>query len=117
MDEVGDYVDFYFTLPNYDSNLLKWHESSLQDTAVNLKIGLDLIEKIPADKFTQENLEEKLLSAISKENRGDVLWPLRVALSGKKDSPGPFEIMEALGKEESKRRIKNALEKIGLLDI
>lgn len=27
MDEVGDYVDFYFTLPNYDSNLLKWHES------------------------------------------------------------------------------------------
>ena len=42
--------------------------------------------------------------------RGELLWPLRVALSGKEASPGPFEIMEVLGKEESIKRIKHALE-------
>jgi hypothetical protein len=38
------------------------------------------------------------------------LWPLRVALSGKKNSAGPMEIAEVLGKEKTLFRIKKALE-------
>ena len=53
---------------------------------------------------------DKIMSYAEKEGRGEVLWPLRVALSGRKNSPGPFEIMEVLGKEESIKRIKHALE-------
>jgi len=43
--------------------------------------------------------------------RGDVLWPLRVSLSGKDRSPGPFDIMGVLGKKETIRRIEIALKK------
>ena len=44
--------------------------------------------------------------------RREFLWPLRVALSGKDKSPGPFELMDILGKEESLRRIDIAFEKL-----
>ncbi len=44
--------------------------------------------------------------------RGEVLWPLRVALCGRAASPGPFEIMEVLGREETLARIDTALEKL-----
>ena len=46
------------------------------------------------------------------EGRGEVLWPLRVALSGEKDSPGPFEMLEVLGKDEALRRIDIAIVKL-----
>jgi glutamyl/glutaminyl-tRNA synthetase len=42
-------------------------------------------------------------------DRGKLLWPLRVALSGRDKSPGPFEIAEILKKEETLKRIKNAI--------
>jgi len=37
---------------------------------------------------------------------------LRVALSGQKDSPGPFEIAEVLEKKETLKRVKKAIELI-----
>ena len=43
---------------------------------------------------------------------GETLWPLRVALSGLKASPGPHEIMDVLGKEKSIKRIEYALSKL-----
>jgi glutamyl-tRNA synthetase len=43
---------------------------------------------------------------------GQVLWPLRSALTGKKYSPGVFEVAWALGKAESLRRIKKAIDKL-----
>ena len=46
------------------------------------------------------------------KGRGDILWPLRVALSGLDKSPGPIEILEVLGKKESINRIKIAIEKM-----
>jgi len=41
-------------------------------------------------------------------DRGKMLWPLRVALTGREKSPGPFEIAEILEKEETLARIKAA---------
>jgi glutamyl-tRNA synthetase len=40
---------------------------------------------------------------------GQVMGPLRVALTGKTDSPGVFEIMEILGREEALSRLDRAL--------
>lgn len=42
---------------------------------------------------------------------GEVLLPLRVMLVGGKFGPGVFEIAELIGKEETVKRIKNALDK------
>ena len=41
------------------------------------------------------------------------MWPIRTALSGKQMTPaGATEIMEVIGKEESLRRIRQAIEKL-----
>jgi len=45
-----------------------------------------------------------------KNDRGKILWPLRVALSGKKASPPPFEIIEIIGKERAIKRIEKAIQ-------
>ena len=45
----------------------------------------------------------------TEEGRGDVLWPLRYALSGRDKSPDPFTLCEILGKEETLARITKAL--------
>lgn len=45
---------------------------------------------------------------------GDFLWPLRVALSGQKQSPSPFEILACLDYESTKQRIKLCLKDTNL---
>ena len=45
----------------------------------------------------------------TKQGRGEVLWPLRFALSGEKESPDPFTIAETLGKENTLARIDKAI--------
>ena len=115
--EVKGLVDFYFELPEYDTSMLQWRGKSVHDASIHMKEGLELLESIPESDFKKESLEKEFLAKLPNDERGDTLWPMRVALSGKKVSPGPFEIMEALGKKESERRITQAIEKTGMLDI
>ena len=57
-----------------------------------------------------------LLCGFAKENgykNGQILWPIRTALSGKQMTPaGATEILEVLGKEESMKRLHTAVEKL-----
>ena len=112
LGELKELIGFYYKLPDYPASFLQWKESDLATTAANLVRALELVSVIPEEKFNQKFLEESLLAAIARENRGDILWPLRVALSGLKASPSPFEIMDALGKKESIKRVNLAIEKI-----
>lgn len=99
--------------PNYEKNLLVWRKSDGETTA---KLLQKLAEKIagiaPAD-FTEKKLSEVLLAWIDehKLGRGDTLWPLRIALTGREHSPGPFEIAALLGKDATVERIQFALQK------
>ena len=57
-----------------------------------------------------------VLSAYGKEKgykTGYIMWPLRTALSGKQSTPaGATEIMEILGRDETVRRIRAAIDKL-----
>ena len=69
-----------------------------------------ILSKIEEKDFNKENLERILIIEAEKEkNRGILLWPLRVALTNKKASASPFEIIEILGKEKTIKRIKQAI--------
>jgi glutamyl/glutaminyl-tRNA synthetase len=50
-------------------------------------------------------------------DRGGVFWPIRVAVSGEIASPDPTAIIETLGKEETLRRLKMALNKLTGLNL
>ena len=56
-----------------------------------------------------EILKFNLQKSYPENNKGFVMWPLRVALSGKKASASPFEIAEILGKQKTLKRIADAI--------
>jgi nondiscriminating glutamyl-tRNA synthetase len=78
----------------------------------NLNILIEAIEKIDEKNFTLEKIENAIMPLTEALGRGELLWPLRVALSGKEASPGPFEIMDALGKIETLERLRLAIKKL-----
>ncbi|MEK9174593.1 MAG: glutamate--tRNA ligase [Patescibacteria group bacterium] len=110
--DIKELSAFIFSLPAYDPKLLIWKDSTPEKTKSNLDTVLIVLEKMSADSFDIDSTTTEIMPLANKIGRGEVLWPLRVALSGLDKSPSPFEIMEVLGKEESIKRIKQALAKI-----
>jgi len=111
LSEIGELTKFFFIDKlNYKSELLIWKKMSLKDVKNNLELLEKTLKK--TDKFDQKSLENTIMPLTKKHGAGELLWPLRAALSGQKASPGPFEIMEVLGKEITLKRIKEAINKI-----
>jgi glutamyl-tRNA synthetase len=65
---------------------------------------------LPAGSFHAALLEKKIIAWIDEKKLGrlETLWPLRVALTGREHSPGPFQVAAVLGKEETMKRIERA---------
>ncbi len=113
LSDVVELTAFLFRLPEYSVDSLKWKKISLEESLLCLgKIGSEL-SNVPAEKWDKAYLEKRLLEWIKEQGRpnGDYLWPLRYALTGQVYSPGPFEVADALGREESLRRISLATDK------
>lgn len=113
LSEITDAVEFVFKLPKYDGKLLIWRKSDKEGAISALKELNGIINSIEEKDWTKEGIESILMPHAEKAgDRGSFLWPLRVAVSGKKASPGPFEIVEVLGKEETLKRINAAIKKL-----
>lgn len=109
LSEIGELAKFFFiSQPKYPGKLLIWKKTSKEQILKNLILAEKLIISLNKKSFTREILKEKLLKLAQKTGRGELLWPLRVALSGLKGSPGPFEIAEVLGKDKVLKRLKFA---------
>lgn len=105
----GDY-DYFFEAPSCDKKMLLWKsEPDFAKTKNRLSAVLELFKTVPAESFTKENIKNAVWPFAEKEGRGEVLWPARVALSGKEKSPDPFTLASMLGQEESIKRIETAI--------
>lgn len=113
LSDASELSAFFFELPNYEKELLAWKSLSVEDSIHNLKEIKDVL-KNNSIVWTKENLEELIFSWLKENNKknGDYLWPLRVSLSGEKNSPSPFEIAAVLGREKSLERIEMSFTKI-----
>lgn len=107
LSDVGDAVKFLFLEPSIDPAMLPWKKNTPEETARALKILQEALKNFLEEDWTKESLEKFLLETAG-EKRGDFLWPLRVALSGEKQSPPPHEIAWVIGKEVTLRRIESA---------
>lgn len=108
LSELPEKTNYFFKDPEYDTDLLKWKQMNNAEIKKSLETSKNILESVSEKDFSKENLEKIFLERAGKD-RGELLWPLRVALTGKKASPGPFEIMEILGKEKSVSRVQNAI--------
>ena len=61
------------------------------------------------ETLTAASVKEVIFDYATEVGRSAVLWPMRVALSGKEKSPDPFTLCELLGKELVLERIAAAL--------
>ena len=103
-------LDFFFKQPKYAKEKLIYKNISPERIAKNLKLAIRNLENLPKEKFTKENINVILVkTADSVGSRGEVLHPIRYALSGMDTSPDPFVIAEILGKDETIYRLKKAI--------
>ncbi len=111
LSEIGELNSFFFRAIAVDRNMLKWKDMSDDQARESLQKSSAALENIDETGWTRENLE-KILLEVAGEKRGDLLWPLRVSLTGEQKSPGPFEVAWVLGKDESLSRIKSAIKSL-----
>ena len=112
--ELPEAIKFVFELPDYTADLLVWKKSTLEEVKNVLPKLAEFVDTISVQNWNKEKLEEKIKGWGSEAgySTGAVLWPMRAALSGQENSPGPFEIAEVLGKETVLERINLAINKL-----
>ncbi|MCP1109478.1 glutamyl-tRNA synthetase [Lachnospiraceae bacterium PF1-21] len=113
LPDIEEQVDFFEAVPEYDTSMYihKKMKTNEESSLKVLKETLPLLES--QTDYSNDALFELLKGfATDKEYKvGYVMWPLRTAVSGKQNTPGgATELMEVLGKEESLKRIKAAIE-------
>ncbi len=115
LNDIPEMVKFLEELPNYDTELYinKKMKSDKEKSVVCLQEALNILSETDFDNF--ESLHETLLNIPQKLNmkNGEVLWPIRISLSGTEKTPGgAVEIAFLLGKDESLERIQIGIEKL-----
>lgn len=103
---------FLFELPAYEPAILTWKKGTPEGARENLARCRDALASIGEGEWAKGVLEQGINTLAEQYGKGDVFWPLRVALSGKEQSPAPLDIAEALGKSETLRRVETALTKL-----
>ena len=115
LSEITELAGFFFVDELlYSKELLLWKQMTDKDIVLSLSFAKEAIETIEEKDFNKENLE-KVLAPLSEkfgQDRGYLLWPLRVALTGQSSSAGPFEVAAILGKEKAIKRLKTAINRV-----
>jgi glutamyl-tRNA synthetase len=112
LDEVAAHVAPYLMAVQFPTDLLVWKKADAADARAMLKGVAEVLEKTDENVFADQTLLESAIKEYITNNglqNGNVLWPLRVALSGQEKSAGPFELLWVLGKQESLKRVGEAV--------
>ena len=115
MKKISDFQELagpLLTPSDYFAELLIWKDSPKEVILDNLKESLRIFSATLAADFNQEALNKTIGLLAEQRGKGEVFWPIRAALSGQKNSPGPLEIAEAIGKKETIKRIEIAIKKL-----
>ena len=92
------------------------HKKMKTNPETSLEVLNDVVPILEScDDFSNDALFETLKAYATEKGYkiGYVMWPIRTAVSGKQMTPaGATEIMEIIGKDETIRRVKAAIEKL-----
>jgi len=109
MNRAGE-LDLFFHSPAISKEKLVFKNSSPEKTSANLKLAIDALNSLSEKDFSADHIKNALMSiALNLEKRGELLHPVRYALSGRDKSPDPFIIASVLGKDETISRLQKAI--------
>ena len=116
LTSIPESIDFIDELPVYD-NAMYIHKKMKTTYEIALKALKAAQEALSSlnDWSSEESVHDVLLSLPQKMEmkNGQILWPVRTAITGKQFTPGgAIEIAHILGKEETLRRIAIGIEKL-----
>ena len=108
-------VDFLAEMPAFENDLYthKKQKTNPEVAKTALEFVKPIIEGI--DNWTEAEIHDRVMEAIPQSGmkNGQILWPLRIAISGKANTPGgAFEIAYLLGKEETMKRLNDSLARL-----
>ncbi|MEJ2627660.1 MAG: glutamate--tRNA ligase, partial [bacterium] len=112
MEKTVDFVSkgsYFFKDPDdYEEKSVEKHLKK-EGVKKRLKFLEAILKK--CDDWSEGSLEEKIrgLAAELDVGAGNIIHPLRVALTGSSASPGIFELMRVLGKDTVLRRIRSCI--------
>ncbi|MDH5442421.1 MAG: glutamate--tRNA ligase [Candidatus Nomurabacteria bacterium] len=102
-------LQFFFEQPTYDREKIIWKKSTLDEARKHLTQTKKLFTDYNG-AWDADGIKSAVWDYAGEQGRGDVLWPLRYALSGRDKSPDPFVIAAIIGKDETIARIETALD-------
>jgi glutamyl-tRNA synthetase len=103
-------LDFFYKAPEYGKEKLIFKNTPPERISLNLGLAHDALSKLDENDFSIENVKNTLMQiADTLESRGELLHPVRFALSGLDKSPDPFTIAGILGKNETLSRLQKAI--------
>ncbi len=110
--QIPGMIDFLAEMPAFESDL--YTHKKMKSNPEVAKKALTLMKPVleGITEWTEENLHDVIMGAIKETGmkNGQILWPLRIAISGKTSTPGgAFEIAYLLGKDETLRRLNASL--------
>ncbi|HHY82103.1 MAG TPA: glutamate--tRNA ligase [Clostridiales bacterium] len=115
LSDIPDIVAFLKVMPEYEADLFvhKKSKTTLENSYENLAKAIEVLEML--EEWTEERIHQVLIDLITQlgVKNSQLLWPVRVAASGKLVTPGgAAEILGLLGKNESMRRLHIGLDKL-----
>lgn len=115
LTELPEKVDFLDALPEYPNEYYV-NKKAKTDEAASLEMLTAVLPALEGiDKWDTETVKETLISLAQSldEKNAKLMWPVRIAVSGKMVTPGgAVEICAILGKDETIRRVKDAIQRL-----
>ena len=115
LKDIPDMVSFLAEMPEFDPAIYthKKMKTNPEIALQALKAVRPLLETI--EPWTEQQLHDKVMEFIPTTGlkNGQMLWPLRIAISGKESTPGgAFEIAYLLGREETLKRLDDSIARL-----
>lgn len=113
LNDIPGLVEFFKTLPEYGTELYTHKKMKTNDEIAlsSLEAALPVLENL--EDWNTTSIHDALMALVGELGikNGQLLWPIRTALSGEPTSPGgAMELADILGKEESLHRIRKGIE-------
>ena len=113
--DIAEKIDFFDELPDYDIAIYT-HKKMKTNAEISLQVLKEMLPRFEALlEYSIPAIEKVCMDYVAEKGikNGICLWPVRIAVSGKQNTPGgAYEIMNILGKEDSLRLIRIGIKKL-----
>ena len=115
LTQIPDMISFFDVQPEYEKEIFvnKKSKTNLENSPVVLQMVIDKLKTL--ESWDHDSIHDCLINLAQEQGlkNGTVMWPARIAVSGKTVTPGgAIEILDILGREEAIGRMEKGLAKL-----